>query len=185
MEGMKVHSQGSGAKDLMLLLAVALLVLPLAGCGPSAADVLEKRSAAASPTAAPAAAPAPVGGGGDEKVSGPVAVRLNGVQFSDRSNYVSPKEGMVFLALDVTLRTQRQQEVTAGSRATPRKAATGAEYRRNRTAASKRPPESTLPPGKETRGELTYEVPKDATAFQLAVTVGEGTQPASFEIKKT
>ena len=165
-----------------LLLALALVALT-AGCGPSAADVLDKRGAAAAPTLSPAAAAQ--ASAGDEKVSGPVAVRLNGVQFSDRGNYVSPREGMVFLALDVTIRNAGQQEVTVGSRAITLKDATGTEYRRNLTAASKPSPDSTLPPGKETRGELTYEVPRDATAFQLAVTGGETAQPVSFEIKKT
>ena len=165
-----------------LLLALALVALT-ASCGPSAADVLDKRGAAAAPSPSPAAAAQ--ASAGDEKVSGPVAVRLNGVQFSDRGNYVSPREGMVFLALDVTIRNAGQQEVTVGSRAITLKDATGTEYRRNLTAASKPSPHSTLPPGKETRGELTYEVPRDATAFQLAVTGGETAQPVSFEIKKT
>ena len=177
-----------GLDGVSLLLGLTLLTLGIVGCGPSAADVLEKRAAGptASPApvapAAPQAAPAT---GGDEKVTGPVAVRLNGVQFSDKGNYVSPKEGMIFMALDVSFRNVGQQEVTVGSRAISLKDASGTEYRRNLTAASKPSPDSTLPPGKETRGELTYEVPKDATAFQLAVTVGEGAQPATFEINRT
>lgn len=162
-----------------MLLGLGLLVL--SGCASGASEALEKRAAAASPTAT---ASPPAGAGGDEKVSGSVAVRLNGFQFLDSGNYVSPKEGMAFLALDVSLRNQGQQEVTVGSRAITLKDATGAELRRNLTAGTKPSPESTLAPGKETRGELTYDVPREAAAFQWAVTVGEGSQPAVFDIKK-
>ena len=113
-----------------------------------------------------------------------MAVRVNGVQFLDKGSYVSPKEGMVFLALDVTVKNQGQQEVTVGSRALSLKDAQGNEMRRNMTGATKPSPQSTLAPGAESRGEVTYEVPAAMTAFQLVLVGGEGAAPATFEIKK-
>lgn len=122
--------------------------------------------------------------GGDEKVSGGVAVRLNGVQFLEKGSYVSPKEGMVFLALDLTVKNQGQQEVTVGSRALALKDAQGNELRRNMTGATKPSPQSTLAPGAESRGEVTFEVPAAMTGFQLVLVGAEGAAPAIFDIKK-
>jgi hypothetical protein len=164
----------------LLLLVVAL---GLAGCSSGAADVLDKR-AAASPTAAPAGASAGSAAAGNQKVSGNVAVTLNGFQFLERGTYIQPKEGMAFLAVDLTVRNQGQEEVTVGSRALTLKDAGGAEYRRNLTGGSKPSPASTLAAGQSSSGEISFEVPVTATAFQLVLTGGEGAPPAVWEIKR-
>ena len=116
--------------------------------------------------------------------SGPVSVRLNGVQFLEKGTYVSPKDGMVFMAIDVTVKNQGAQEVTVGSRALQLKDSQGNEMRRNLTGATKPSPQSTIAPGGESRGELTYEVPVSVRAFQLVLTGGEGAAPATFEINR-
>jgi hypothetical protein len=113
-----------------------------------------------------------------------VAVRLNGVQFLEKGSYVSPKEGMVFLAVDLTVKNQSQQEVTVGSRALSLKDGQGNELRRNMTGATKPSPQSTLAPGAESRGELTFEVPATMTSFQLVLVGAEGAAPATFDIRK-
>jgi uncharacterized protein affecting Mg2+/Co2+ transport len=177
--------------------------LLLGGCASGAQQALDKRlatptTAAAAPAAAAAAgspsagaaaspvagAPAAAAPAGEEKVSGAVAVRVNGVQFLEKGSYVSPKEGMVFLALDVTVKNQGQQEVTVGSRALSLKDAQGNELRRNMTGATKPSPQSTLAPGAESRGELTFEVPAAMTGFQLVLVGAEGAAPATFDIRK-
>ncbi len=187
----------------MLLLAV----LVLAGCSSGAQQALDKRLG--TPTTAPApAAPAAVAGSpvagaspaasagspvassasgavsGEEKVSGGVAVRLNAVQFLEKGSYVSPKDGMVFMALDVTVKNQGPQEVTIGSRALQLKDGQGNELRRNMTGATRPSPQSTIAPGAESRGELTFEVPTSLTSFQLVLTGSEGAAPATFDIRR-
>ena len=172
--GAPAASSGAGA---------ATTGAPAASGSPAAAS---GGPAGASPAAqAPAGAAASSGGGaGEEKTSGGVAIRLNSAQFLDKGNYVSPKDGMVFLALDVTLKNAGQQEVTVGGRAVTLKDAGGTEFRRNLTAGSKPSPQTTIAPGAESRGEWAYEVPASATALTLTIAPAEGAPPAVFEIKK-
>jgi len=165
-----------------------------AAAGAGAASAAGGSGAATSaPSAAQASPGAAAGGGsgggaaggaGEEKVSGGVAIRLNSAQFLERGNYVSPKDGHVFVALDVTLKNGGQQEVTVGGRAVTLKDAGGTEFRRNLTAGSKPSPGTTIAPGAETRGEWAYEVPASATALTLTIAPAEGAPPAVFEIKK-
>jgi len=185
------------------LVLALLAALTLGGCASGAQQALDKRlptptTAAAAPAAgssAPAAAASPAAGaspvagaasaaGGEEKVSGGVAVRLNSVQFLERGSYVSPKDGMVFMALDLTIKNQGGQEVTVGSRALALRDGQGNEMRRNMTGATKPSPQSTLAPGAESRGELTFEVPMSMSSFQLVLVGSEGAPPATFDIKK-
>jgi uncharacterized protein affecting Mg2+/Co2+ transport len=191
-----------------LVVALMLAMLVLASCSSGAQQALDKRLG--TPTAAPAPATQAAGAGapaagaspaaaaagspvasaasgavsGEEKVSGGVALRLNGVQFLEKGSYVSPKDGMVFMALDVTVKNQGQQEVTVGSRALQLKDGQGNELRRNMTGATKPSPQSTIAPGAESRGELTFEVPVSMTSFQLVLTGGDGAAPATFDIKR-
>ncbi|MGE3911122.1 MAG: hypothetical protein AB7K36_17320, partial [Chloroflexota bacterium] len=59
------------------------------------------------------------------------AVRIHDIQFLDKGNYVSPKEGVVFMALDLTVKNHGQEEVLVGSRALSLQDAQGNEQRRN------------------------------------------------------
>jgi len=151
--------------------ALLCLLVMATACDRGVSSVIEKKEQELRAAAAKA---------GTTKVSGQVAIQLHQFEISEKGLFVAPKEGTVFVILDVTLENRGQEEITIGSRYMKLTDAAGASYPRSLVGASKPSPDSTLAPGKSSRGQIAYEVPKDAQGLKWFIRAGEGAEEVSF-----
>jgi hypothetical protein len=117
---------------------------------------------------------------GTTRVSRQVAITLHQFEIAEKGLFVVPKEGTVFVILDVTFENRGQEEITIGSRFMRLTDGAGTSYPRSLVGASKPSPDSTLAPGKSSRGQIAYEVPKGAQGLKWFVNAGEGAEEVSF-----
>ncbi len=155
------------------LLAVLSLLVMVSACDRGVSSVIEKKQQELQAKAAAAKA-------GTTRVSGRVAITLHQFEITEKGLFVVPKEGTVFVILDVTFENRGQEEITVGSRYMRLTDAAGTSYPRSLVGASKPSPDSTLAPGKSSRGQIAYEVPKDARGLKWFIKAGEGAEEVSF-----
>jgi len=155
------------------LRAVLCVLLVISACDRGVSSVIEKKQQELRAKAAAAKA-------GTTKVSGQIAITLHQFEVTGKGLFVVPKEGTVFVVLDVTLENRGQEEITIGSRYMRLTDGAGTSYPRSLVGASKPSPDSTLPPGKSSRGQIAYEVPKDAQGLKWFIKAGEGAEEVSF-----
>jgi hypothetical protein len=152
------------------LVLLCLLVMA-AACDRGVSSVIEKKQQELRAAAAKA---------GTTKVSGQVAIQLHQFDIAEKAMFVVPKEGTVFVILDVTFENRGQEEITIGSRYMRLTDAAGTSYPRSLVGASKPSPDSTLPPGKSSRGQIAYEVPKGTQGLKWLIKAGQGAEEVSF-----
>jgi hypothetical protein len=151
-----------------------LCVLAMAcACDRGVSSVIEKKEQELRAKAAAARAET-------TRVSGQVAITLHQFEITETGLFVAPKEGTVFVILDVTFENRGQEEITIGSRYMRLTDAGGTSFPRSLVGASKPSPDSTLAPGKSSRGQIAYEVPKGAQGLKWFVKAGEGAEEVSF-----
>jgi hypothetical protein len=155
------------------LVAILCLLVMASACDRGVSSVIERKQQELQAKAAAAKA-------GTTKVSGRVAITLHQFEVTEKGLFVVPKEGTVFVVLDVTLENRGQEEITIGSRYMRLADAAGTAYPRSLVGASKPSPDSTLAPGKSSRGQIAYEVPKDARGLRWFVKAGDGAEEVSF-----
>jgi len=155
------------------LLVVLCLLSMASACDRGVSSVIEKKQQELRAKAAAARA-------GTTKVSGRVAITLHQFEITGKGLFVVPKEGTLFVILDVTFENRGQEEITIGSRYMRLTDAAGTSYPRSLVGASKPSPDSTLAPGKSSRGQIAYEVPKDAQGLRWFIKAGEGVEEVSF-----
>jgi len=155
------------------LLAILCFLVMASACDRGVSSVIEKKQQELRATAAAAKA-------GTTKVSGQVAIRLHQFEIAEKGLFVVPKEGTVFVILDVTFENRGQEEITIGSRYMRLTDAAGASYPRSLVGASKPSPDSTLGPGKSSRGQIAYEVPKGTRGLKWFIKAGQGAEEVSF-----
>jgi hypothetical protein len=153
--------------------AVLCFLVMVSACDRGVSSVIEKKQQELRATAAAAKA-------GTTRVSGQVAIRLHQFEITEKGLFVVPKEGTVFVILDVTFENRGQEEITIGSRYMRLTDAAGTPYPRSLVGASKPSPDSTLAPGKSSRGQIAYEVPKDVKGLKWFIKAGEGVEEVSF-----
>lgn len=163
------------------LVAVLCFLVMASACDRGVSSVIEKKQQELRATALAAkggAGATPMAG--TTSVSGQVAIRLHRFEITEKGLFVVPKEGTVFVILDVTFENRGQEEITIGSRYMRLTDAAGTSYSRSLVGASKPSPDSTLAPGKSSRGQIAYEVPKDAQGLKWFIKAGEGVEEVSF-----
>jgi hypothetical protein len=160
-------------QSIARLLAVLCLLGIAPACDRGVSSVIEKKQQELRAKAAAAKA-------GTTRISGQVAISLHQFEIAEKGLFVVPKEGTVFVILDVTFENRGQAEITIGSRYMRLADAAGTAYPRSLVGASKPSPDSTLGPGKSSRGQIAYEVPKDARGLKWFIKAGEGGEEVSF-----
>ena len=116
------------------------------------------------------------------KDSGSVSIWLQAAQLTEKGRYVSPKEGSAFLLLDVTLTNNGTEDVVVGSRHMRLSDSAGTVYPKTLYGGTKPEPDSAIPPGKNTSGEIAYEVPKAIEHLTWYVRGGDTGEEVAFDL---
>lgn len=165
---------------LQVLLCLAML-LTIVSCTSGVASAIEEKETALAATAT-ARSRAAEDQEARTKTSGELRITLLELQATDEGLYVSPKEGYVFLLLNVALENEGQSEVVVGSRHMRLVGADGTVYPMSLYGGSKAAPASSLGPGEKTQGEIAYEVPKGLQAANWLVRGGDAAPEVALEL---
>jgi uncharacterized protein DUF4352 len=157
----------------------SILVVAAIACGSSTATPGASSTAAPIDTAAPGATAAPtatavppavtVGVVGERVESNGIALTVNSVSAVESVNEFSkPKEGNVFLVVDVTIESVDKDPANYNPLYFRVKDADGFEYSYNFTAPDPTLKSGELSPGDKARGNVAFEVPADAKGLVLS-----------------
>lgn len=146
--------------------AMTIALLLAAGCGEVNTPQL-----ATSETKAPSEAKTQVFHIGDRVVIGDLAITVNGTRKPKPTDFLKPKEGNIWIAVDATIENLGSQPTTISSLAMFKLAdADGYNYGVTIGPDSKAQLDGELGAGRKMRGEVVFEIPKDATGLQLIFT---------------
>jgi hypothetical protein len=165
-----------------LCVALGLSLLLITGCSNDVGSVIERKQRELAATATARAKQEAEGSAARVKDSGNVAITLHTIQLTEKGRYVSPKEGMAFLLFDVSFANKGTDDVVISSRHMRLADVTGAVFPKTLYGGTKPEPDNTVPPGKNTRGEIAYEVPKGVQRLTWFIKGGDGAQEVSFDI---
>lgn len=103
------------------------------------------------------------------KVGSTWEITVNGVKTSQGDSFDTPKPGMTFLLIDVTLKNVSDQEQPVSSLIMwTLRDPSGQQYTETITTIAGAPPDGKAAAGSPVRGTLAYEVPTSGHSFTLA-----------------
>ena len=127
---------------------------------------------------------------GDTFKLGDLQYRVNGVRTSAGTNqYMKPKEGNVFLLIDVTVENQGKDEAGISSMLSFKlsdKEGRSQELSIEALTEANGKLDGSIPPGKKITGELGYQVPTGPQSFELGIKadlLSTGTAVVSIPVK--
>lgn len=101
-----------------------------------------------------------------------VIVTVHGIRESKGDDYLKPKEGSVLKVLDITVDNQSDKEqVISSALSFSLSEADGKTHMPFITSDIKQPVEGKLAPGEKLRGEIPYEISKDAKDLKLTFVI--------------
>jgi hypothetical protein len=173
-------------RSTLVLSVLSLSLLTLWGCGNNRTST----TASPSPTAAATAAspsteskksvkiPSKSVAMGQSIKLGKYQFIVNGMRKTDGDMISKPKQGQKFLLIDATVENQGQKmEPISSVFLFALTDSTGKQYERVITTEAKGNLDSNLDPGKQLKGEIAFEVPKDATDL-LLILRGDVVEPS-------
>lgn len=170
-----------------LILSISILVIASLACGSSTGTPGASSTTAPGATDAPAATSAPaqsVGQVGDRVEANGVALTVNGVSAVDEVNDIfTPDEGNIFLVVDVTIESL-SEDASYNPLYFKVKDSDGFEYNSNFTAPDPSLKSGELSAGDKVRGNVSFEVPADATGLELSYEAinFSGDDPIEFDL---